>query len=700
MTPNTPMRLAPNTICLFYGQTLRVVERHNQSQVIEFQKEGDGEKFFFSDAELWHAWHSRDFQIVNNQPLRPIPLDQEGPNRVNPKINSPSSRAMADAQFYQPYMEAWAQLEDGYFILDGEALPASKSASTRMRVAKAVADQHRHGKVPAYSTLGRHYSKYRINRDFRQLESKHENKGNTSARFLLEVEDIIQETIKENHLNPKPQNFTKLTEVIRGRVERHFVAKGMSPDVAIALAPSIPTVTQRVRQIPAIIRTRSQFGYVKAHQDHHVFGTTDPAMFPLQFVEADHTGVPTIAIDPVHYLVLGPTRLTLLLDRFSTCVLGAHIYFDHSSYDAISIGLKDTLLPKEDAADRFEVDLRHTWNQFGVPHRLCIDGGRDFAGHDLSEACHRLGISIVDLPRKSGWFKGTIENFFKTLKTHMAQTYPGTPSYNLIKKLQLPDPEKYDKYAVMTLDDLKRALVKWVVDIYHQEPHPRLPKTRQQVWDEGIAMGTVPPPDPGFIQVAMGRTNYATLQHYGVQFNRLKYQSAELGKIRSYLEGGKPAKVKFVYYPEDCTRIDVQHPVTDEMIPAFAHMGAVLEGMSHWQWDVLRRQFGAERTENIDRDELAASRREIEAMVADIMTRKSATGRRKAAAFLDSAQQFGSLPGPNQGQQDAAPLHGDQAATPAPPLSQMPLQDDPGVDTDDDSDEWGGDYDNPRTWDQ
>jgi putative transposase len=363
----------------------------------------------------------------------------------------------------------------------------------------------------------------------------------------------------------------------------------------------------------------------------------------------------------------------------------------------ISIALKDTLLPKEDATHRYDVDLTGTWNQFGLPYRLCIDGGPDFAGQDLSEACYRLGINIVDLPRMSPWYKGTVESTIKTLKTHFRQTYPGTPAYNLLKKLQLADPKKYADYAVMTIDDIKRGIVKWIVDIYHQQPRPGSSKTRQQVWDEGIALGTVPPPDPSFIQVATGRTKYGTLQHYGVQYNRLKYQSPELGKIRAFQEGGKSTRVKFVYYPEDCTRIDVQDPRTGEMIPAFAHRRRELEGMSHWQWNVLRRQFGKERDENINHEELSKARRMIQAMVAEVLSRKGSTARRKATAFLDSAQTSRALPpaSPDPADTSSHPSSDEAHRSSTPPHTDQP-QDSSRADADNDSDGWGGDYDNPR----
>ena len=104
------------------------------------------------------------------------------------------------------------------------------------------------------------------------------------------------------------------------------------------------------------------------------------------------------------------------------------------------------------------------WNMSGTPELIVTDCGSAFIDFDTRAGATDLGIHIDAGPAGMPELRARIERMFGTMSTKLISRFSGRTFSNTIQK------GDYDAEAraALTTDDLSEALVRWVVDVYHQ----------------------------------------------------------------------------------------------------------------------------------------------------------------------------------------------------------------------------------------
>ncbi|BAQ61911.1 Tn552 transposase [Geminocystis sp. NIES-3708] len=179
---------------------------------------------------------------------------------------------------------------------------------------------------------------------------------------------------------------------------------------------------------------------------------------------------------------------------------------------------------------------------FCRPLSFYTDGGKDFRSNHLQQIGLQLGFTCHLRSRPSEG--GVVERPFKTLNTEVFSTLPGYTGGNVQER-----PEDAEKDASLTLRELERIIVRYIVDNYNQRMDARMgEQTRFQRWDSGL----LSIPDllsERDLDICLMKQSRRRVQKGGyLQFENLMYQG-------EYLAGYEGETVILRYDPRDITAI-------------------------------------------------------------------------------------------------------------------------------------------------
>jgi putative transposase len=237
----------------------------------------------------------------------------------------------------------------------------------------------------------------------------------------------------------------------------------------------------------------------------------------------------------------------------------------------------------------------------------------------------------------------------------------------------------------------------FVVDIYAQRFHRGLGGIPARRWEAAMRSGFSPrvPHNPEEISILLGRASHRTIQHYGIRFQSLRYNSSELTALRTKLRG---EKVKIKYHPADLSRLHVYDPFDNNYIEVPALDQEYTRGLSLWKHRIIRR---AARDEigSVDLVALGRAKRKIQDIVEAGRGRKRA-GTRSRIARWDTAgkptRKLVERSGPkDEGGEDTLVLEASSARSSSKPAEPDWLDLPTSAEASDDG--WEITYDLPRT---
>jgi putative transposase len=257
-----------------------------------------------------------------------------------------------------------------------------------------------------------------------------------------------------------------------------------------------------------------------------------------QVWQCDHTRVDVLLVDRDGEAI-GRPWLTTVIDSYSRCVMGINLGFDAPSSLVVALALRHSILPKNYNPD---FQLHCDWGTFGLPECLFTDGGKDFRSNHLEEIATQLGFirKLRDRPSEGG----IVERPFKTLNQSLFSTLPGYTGSNVQER-----PKDAEKDAQLTLRDLEKLIVRFIVDKYNQSAIAgKDEQTRYQRWEAGLIR------EPRIISereldICLMKTARRTVQRAGhLQFENIVYRGEYLAAY-----AGDIASVR--YDPQDITTI-------------------------------------------------------------------------------------------------------------------------------------------------
>lgn len=361
--------------------------------------------------------------------------------------------------------------------------------------------------------------------DIIAVVAKTEARGNRQPRYERDVTDIVEDAVDLVYMTPERKT---IEDVHEKAVLNTKAANRLRPESMQLALPTRRLVSRIIKRIPAFDRCLARHGRTVAnHRFRGVLGhrVTDA---PLRRAEIDHTLLDLMVVDDESGMPLGRPLLTLCVDDYTRCILGYHVGFEPPSYMTVARCLRHAFMPKWNL-EHEHPELKHAWHAHGVMVELAMDNGLEFHSRSLEEVCYRLGIEIHYGPRLTPWFKGKVERLQGTLNREVAHGNPGTTFSDIFERGDY-DPAKH---AVIRLSVLRKIVLMWIVDVYHQRPHRALHVPPDEMWSKCVKTEDIRvPEDPTLLDAIMGRREERTLTHKGIELDGLFYNSQELIDLR------------------------------------------------------------------------------------------------------------------------------------------------------------------------
>jgi putative transposase len=300
---------------------------------------------------------------------------------------------------------------------------------------------------------------------------------------------------------------------------------------------------------------------------------------------------------------------------------------------------------------------------------------------------------LQQTPVKTPHFKAGVERLFGSLNTMLFHTLPGTTFSDLQKR------GDYDsvKQACVYLSEIDRIMNIFIVDIYAQRFHRGIEGIPARRWETAMQPGFSPrvPPNAEELSILLGRVSHRAIQHYGIRFQSLRYNSSELTVLRTRLKGNK---VKVKYHPADLSRLYVYDPFDNCYVEVPALDQTYTRGLSLWKHRIIRR---AARDEygSVDLASLGRAKRKIQEIVEAGRSRKRAGIRSRVARWDTAGEPTRRMAGRSQADEsneDEPALESISPAQRSLELAESGGLDLPAVDAASD-DGWEITYDLPRT---
>lgn len=570
-----------------------------------------GEPTKLTEVEFYSGYEKREIEVCADQNfLGEIPYVRN----VAPDLTCFPALHREQALRRRTYLDG--VMDEGQSKLPSEEIMLEKLK----KIAKVIGDVC----APSICTIRRWASRY-IGKDVVKLVPKHSKKGRT-ASITGELKVILDVVVDELYMSETPASVTEVIGELRIRIEESNLGRLPSNQLTI---PSGMTVRRYIANLDPYLVDEARLGKHAAKKKHRAATGVLRVNHILERWEIDHTLLDVLLVDEETGLVIGRPYLTIVLDRFSRMVMGYLLHLAAPNTESVLRVIERAIRPKADLLQRFP-KVKNEWRAHGMPTRIVPDNAAEFHAGDLVEGFNELGIEIMYPPSRDPQKKGAVERFFSTQNLGLIHNLPGTTFSNI---QQRGDYES-EKHACFTLAQLEAAVVKWIVDGYHQTPHRGLNKrTPAQVWASDEAQHLIRLPlDLDALECILARRGSVRVHHYGIEVETLGYHSGELAQLRMLLTPDEKVSVRYrdeaghVWVHDRFRNVFLQVPVKDKR----------MIGKSRELWKAAQKALREAGGEKPSFDELHRTYRELREDVAEARNSQKLRRRREAArAKLD-----------------------------------------------------------------
>ena len=452
---------------------------------------------------------------------------------------------------------------------------------------------------PSYTRVGtrqgiRYYNMWkRSGCCFDALIPRYCNRGGRGAQMSPEVYDLFNETVQQVYLQRTRGTMAKVHSELRLRISRLNAER---PENLWLRCPSVRTVQREINRIDPYLRMSARYGSRAADKEFGAANKGLIARHPLDIVQMDHT---LLDVNVLRWngKIVGRPWLTVAMDLYSRMIVGFYLSFDRPNYNAVMQCLRFSIISKKSHLQHISessslISIEREWPCRGIPETVVLDNGLEFHSNNMLSACAQLGTDIEFNPKYTPHYKGAVERFFKTLNTGLIHTLPGTTYSNPREK---GDYES-EKEAILTFEDLRQLLTKFIVDEYSQKEHKGLQHVPIQMWRKGTKKKSPRlPAKVSDLAVLTNCTETRKLRDCGIEiFGHLFYASEELDLLRRQLMANSGdhknnPEVVVKYDPNDISHVYVVDTInkTNLMVPST--FPEYTKGLTEWQHNYLRK---------------------------------------------------------------------------------------------------------------
>ena len=393
--------------------------------------------------------------------------------------------------------------------------------------------------------------------DLRALFTRIDGRGGRGlTRLEPEVEAIVHDKLETVFLSQKRSSAEDVVEAVSLEIAKLNASRTAKDQLR---SPSLRTISRRIKALPAFDVALAKYGEKEAERRFTCGFRARRVSRILEIVEIDHSPVDLLVVDE-HGKVVGRPSITVLLCRYSRCVLGYHLSLAGHGLPAVFDAIRHALFPKTYLSTRYG-DLNLEWEMFGWFEKLLADNGSEFHADALRDALLNIAIAAEFAGAGEPNDKAHVERFLKTLNYYFIHRLPGTTLSKVHERVGF----KAEDEACINMETLDRMIHVWICSHYHLRPHSGLGgRTPRDVWEESAAQ--FPPRlkvNSDDVDIEFSELTTSAVQHYGIDLNTYIYQSEELSMLRRLL----PAK----------TKVTVKWPRNDA-----GHV---------WVWNPLERRY-------------------------------------------------------------------------------------------------------------
>ncbi|MBW4578231.1 MAG: transposase family protein [Tildeniella nuda ZEHNDER 1965/U140] len=250
-------------------------------------------------------------------------------------------------------------------------------------------------------------------------------------------------------------------------------------------------------------------------------GKSLKAEFSNQIIQCDHTKLDIRIVDQEGKLLSWRPWLTTVVDTFSSCLIGYHLWHKQPGAHEVALTLRHAALPKHYPP---EYELEKLWDICGMPLQYFFtDGGKDLSKAKLIKAMgKKLGFAceLRDRPPQGG----IVERLFNTVNTEVLKPLPG-----YISK-EDGGAERAEKEACLTIEDVDKILASYFCDDYNHGSYPKDPRdSRFERWFKGMGNKLPKPLNERELDICLMKEEQRVVQAHGsVYFETLTYRCEEL----------------------------------------------------------------------------------------------------------------------------------------------------------------------------
>jgi putative transposase len=178
-----------------------------------------------------------------------------------------------------------------------------------------------------------------------------------------------------------------------------------------------------------------------------------------------------------------------------------------------------------------------TWDHTVTPEIVPFDNGSEFANEINGNAVRELGAEIEFGIAGEPNGRPVVERFLRTLDTGLLPFFTGRTFANIVERGDYNPQEM----ASVLVDVMSKALVRWIVDVYHNEPHAGLGcETPNDAWERCCEeSGAMPPPDADRMRAIFGLMSKRSIGNRGIRHFGLYYKNRATGSMRAAIGQGK-----------------------------------------------------------------------------------------------------------------------------------------------------------------
>ncbi|WP_170573489.1 Mu transposase C-terminal domain-containing protein [Ruegeria atlantica] len=425
------------------------------------------------------------------------------------------------------------------------------------------------------------------------------NRGNRNSYFSPEERELLMKTVRESYLSlnrPTKMNTFEDVKVAFHEANSERERSGLP----VMRVPSREAVRLVINSLSKFEVTIARFGWQEAQKTHKPVGQGLQIERPFERVEIDEWKIDLITImadaglrhlfsnDELVELGLDNTRnrwwVTAAIDCRTKCIVGLKLSRNPKTSTALEC-LRMTTMDKGKWADA--VGALSDWGIAGTPELLVTDNGPAFKAGRFADACADLGITLERSIAGVPGMRGTVERVFRTASSTLLHRLNGRTFSSAFERGDHPS----EDLACLTTEDLCFALVRWVVDIYHNTPHSGLlGKTPLQQWEDDHDKGNYAlksTPCERDDRLAFGTRLNRRVDKYGVTVFGVRYHSETLSGW--YNSAGK-RNVEIRWLPYDLGAIEVRLEGVWHHVPSVLD---VFSGLHAQQWAQARRSLRA-----------------------------------------------------------------------------------------------------------